>query len=340
MATGRLKLEWLARLLLLTLALSWPAAAVVTRWMGDDERIELHGVMPEAGGWMPGDLKAQVGQPLHLRLTSDDVVHGFAVGQQDWPAVDVKPGQMTEVSLIFDQPGSYTYYCTRWCGPNHWRMRGTIEVEGEAAVDGEKPVPPLYVTLGIDLDADHRADHIPEQPPSAGRGASLKEVIPAAYLTHEVFLSESPSEVWQRLRDEPGVAHLSDQDVWDLVAFIWQSHWDPETIQLGQTLYAQNCAACHGGTGAGDGVAATMPMAISSDDNHDEVAGFGHMLVPATDFTDAQQMLGASSALLQGKILRGGMGTGMPNWGTLFTQDQIWALVDYLWTMPFQENHR
>jgi hypothetical protein len=40
-------------------------------------------------------------------------------------------------------------------------------------------------------------------------------------------------------------------------------------------------------------------------------------------------MLGASPALLQGKIIRGGMGTGMPYWGPIFTEAQTWALVDY-----------
>ena len=47
-------------------------------------------------------------------------------------------------------------------------------------------------------------------------------------------------------------------------------------------------------------------------------------------------MLGASPALLQGKIVRGGMGTGMPYWGPIFTDEQIWSLVAYLWTFQFQ----
>jgi mono/diheme cytochrome c family protein len=56
------------------------------------------------------------------------------------------------------------------------------------------------------------------------------------------------------------------------------------------------------------------------------------------DFTDAANMLGASPAVLQGKILRGGMGTGMPYWGPIFTDDQTWALVAYLWTFQFNYN--
>jgi mono/diheme cytochrome c family protein len=47
------------------------------------------------------------------------------------------------------------------------------------------------------------------------------------------------------------------------------------------------------------------------------------------------RMLSASPALLQGKIIRGGMGTGMPSWGAIFTEDQTWALVAYLWTFQF-----
>jgi mono/diheme cytochrome c family protein len=50
-------------------------------------------------------------------------------------------------------------------------------------------------------------------------------------------------------------------------------------------------------------------------------------------------MLGASSALLAGKILRGGMGTGMPNWGAILTDDQVGALVAYLWTLSLG-NHQ
>jgi len=46
-------------------------------------------------------------------------------------------------------------------------------------------------------------------------------------------------------------------------------------------------------------------------------------------------MLGASPALLQGKILRGGMGTGMPMWGSIFTEEQIWDLIAYLYSFQF-----
>jgi mono/diheme cytochrome c family protein len=54
------------------------------------------------------------------------------------------------------------------------------------------------------------------------------------------------------------------------------------------------------------------------------------------DFTDSKRMLGASPALLQGKVLRGGMGTDMPMWGSIFTEQQIWDLIAHLCSFQFE----
>ena len=58
----------------------------------------------------------------------------------------------------------------------------------------------------------------------------------------------------------------------------------------------------------------------------------GAEAVRPPDFSDPAVLLGASPALLEGKIIRGGMGTGMPYWGDIFTSDQIRDLVLYLYT--------
>jgi len=105
--------EWAARLTVLLLVFGLPLGALVTRWADRAGVVEVHAAMPEAGGWSPASLTTTVGEPLRLRLVSDDVMHGFAVGQTDFAPVDVKPGQVTEVTLTFDEPGTYTYYCTR-----------------------------------------------------------------------------------------------------------------------------------------------------------------------------------------------------------------------------------
>lgn len=327
--------ERVARLLVFALAVALPAIALIASRApaAAGQTIELHGQMAETGGWTPSDITASVGEPIHLRLTSDDVIHGFAIGQSDRPAVDVNPGEMTELTLSFDAPGKYTYYCTRWCGLNHWRMRGTIEVIGDqsgsdqSVGDQSAVEPPLYVTLGLDIDAPHPASVVPRHMPSARRGAALGVKIPPAYAETDYLRTHSPAEVWQSLRAEPVAVQLTDMQVWDAVALIWQSRTTPDALRAGAELYAANCAACHGESGAGDGV---MAAALAGHAESD------HGFTAPVDFTEAASMLGASPAVLHGKIVRGGMGTGMPYWGPIFTADRTWAVVDYLWTFQFE----
>jgi hypothetical protein len=87
-------------------------------------------------------------------------------------------------------------------------------------------------------------------------------------------------------------------------------------------------AAAHGMTGKGDGVMVKGRPTMTPKN-------MGHILVRPPDFTDPHTLLGASPALLEGKIIRGGMGTGMPSWGAIFTQQQIDAIVGYLYTIAW-----
>ncbi|RIK32544.1 MAG: hypothetical protein DCC56_01670 [Anaerolineae bacterium] len=290
----------------------------------------IHARMAENGGWSPDVIQAEVGQPLHLRFTSDDVVHGFAVGQMDMPSVDVLPGKVADISLTFDEPGIYTFYCTRWCGLNHWRMRGTIEVAG--ASTSPKPVsPPLYVSLNLDIDAPHDALFIPDGKPSAVNGQSLA-MSSSISLSQEDYFTQSPYQVFDELKG----TSLTDEQRWDAVAYLWQSNTTPESLANGKQLYAQNCAACHGENGAGDGVFAN-DLNEAGEASMQTMTGAHDMVMQTpVDFTDPTRMLGASPALLQGKILRGGMGTGMPMWGVIFTEEQIWDLIAYIYSFQFE----
>jgi mono/diheme cytochrome c family protein/plastocyanin len=292
----------------------------------------IHVSMAENGGWNPDTLKAETGKPLHLRLTSDDVVHGFAVGQMDMQSVDVMPGKVTDVTLTFDKPGTYTFYCTRWCGLNHWRMRGTIEVTGSHNIADPVSVP-LYVTLKIDIDAPHEAPVIPSTLPSAVNGERLASQLDLSKLnSFDFYQTNSPYQAFQELN----VTQLTDREKWDVAAYIWQSNTTREGLADGKKLFAQNCTACHGENGAGNGVFAD-DLKAAGEASQGSMNGSDEMKMQTpANFTDPKRILGASPALLQGKILRGGMGTGMPMWGSIFTEKQIWNLISYIYSFQFE----
>ncbi|MCS7060160.1 MAG: cytochrome c [Anaerolineae bacterium] len=65
----------------------------------------------------------------------------------------------------------------------------------------------------------------------------------------------------------PGFAgSLSAQERWDVLAYVWALAATPETIREGQMIYSQQCAACHGAQGRGDGAqAGGQPMASFVD---------------------------------------------------------------------------
>jgi mono/diheme cytochrome c family protein/plastocyanin len=289
----------------------------------------IHAQIAENGGWNPDVIRAEVGNPLHLKLRSDDVVHGFAVGQMDMHAVDIEPGKVTDITLTFDKPGTYTFYCTRWCGLNHWRMRGTIEVTGASDAEPE-PTIPLYVTLDLNIDAPHDAPSIPGVLPSVIRGRTLTDEL-AVDLSIQYYQSHSPYQAFDDLAN----TSLVESERWDVVAYMWQSNTTKEALENGQKLYAQNCAVCHGENGAGDGVFAD-DLAQAGEASMQTMNGSMDMSIQnPVDFTNPRRMLGASPALLQGKILRGGMGTGMPMWGPIFTEKQIWDLIAYVYSLQF-----
>jgi mono/diheme cytochrome c family protein len=147
----------------------------------------------------------------------------------------------------------------------------------------------------------------------------------------DFYRTNSPYQLFEALSS----TNLSDLEKWDVVSYIWQSNTTPEALTNGRDLYAQNCAACHGENGGGDGVFAD-DLAKAGEASMQSMTGATDMLMQTpVDFTDSKRILGAAPALLQGKILRGGMGTGMPMWGSIFTEEQIWDLVAYLYSFQF-----
>ncbi len=318
--------ETAARVVVFVMSLA--AIAIPVSLHYSNKQLEIHARIAETSGWDPDVIRLEVGQPLHMRFTSDDVVHGFAVGQKFLDPVDILPGIWTDLTLTFDKPGVYTFYCTRWCGINHWRMRGTLEV-GEPVAAAPSAAEPLYLSLGIDLDKPHLSPVVPDTIPSAWKGAGLLASLPdaAKYQSVDYYLTNSPFQVYENL----GNRHLSAEQRWAIVAAIWKANTSPGALVEGRQLFAQNCSACHGTGGGGDGVFADDLGNLTDYEDTSQ-----HSIKMPAHLSDPKSILGASPALLQGKILRGGMGTGMPMWGVIFTEEQVWNLVTYIYSFQFE----
>ncbi|WP_311172904.1 cytochrome c oxidase subunit II [Halobellus ordinarius] len=60
-------------------------------------------------------------------VTSGDVTHGFNLAGTNVNTM-VIPGQVAEITVTFDEPGTHYIVCNEYCGAAHHTMRGTVEV--------------------------------------------------------------------------------------------------------------------------------------------------------------------------------------------------------------------
>ncbi len=335
--------EFTARLIIGIILIGLPALIlgyqfILRPQLGGIRTIDISASSPENGGFQPNSFNVAAGERVTLRFTSTDVAHGVAIGPGlgvDLGHVD--PGHIKEVTLTFDQAGTYTFYCNTWCSVNHWRMRGVIEVRdtlnpNAVPVSQPDPVIAALVAEGVDIDATvHNSsgemsemlmDEAPvlSERPSAERGAAV-----AATLTIPTELQES---AWQQSHTPlQALALLLTQnpntpqaDLADAVAYLWTRATALDALTWAAPYYAQNCAACHGETGGGDGFMAAQTAETP------------------VAFADPNYLFAMRGDVLYAKIRRGGMGTDMPNFGTLLTPDETWALVDYLWSLSVETN--
>jgi len=287
--------------------------------------VEIHASMPQNGGFGPDVVHVNQGEAVTLRFTADDVTHGIAIG----PGLGVDlgqfdPGHAAEVTLTFEQPGRYTYYCNTWCGDDHWRMRGVIDVVDPANPDAipapqRDPVIEALIAEGIDIDEiKRRPEHPDANTASADAGSRM--------IGDVTIPPQIEETAWQRTHTPQQAldmlallnADVPKASLMNVVAYLWVRDIDPATLAQGRTLYQKNCSGCHGETGGGDGPGA-------------DLASFTPIFSMTID------TLPRRGDVLYAKIRRGGMGTGMPNWGTVFTPEETWMLVDYLWTLAFRD---
>lgn len=371
--------ERIALGLVLLIVLGLPLAVIGLRRLqatGPARVVELTARLPTAdqGGWTPEIITVQRGEQVKLRISSEDVVHGFSVPKLginvDW----IEPGKVTEVEFVADRPGRYAFQCTVWCQTGHWRMRGTIEVvdPDDPAASARDADPPQtdWVSYGIDIDSEHPGEFVPATRPNALSGAGvwpsvsdrpldelaanlpLRELSPsdlyaylssetateaaAAHQTHDSNMATAMPEL-PDLAEAAALAGLTSSQRWDVVAALYTAALPADALTRGAALYERDCTGCHGLAGEGDG-----PGAAAIGAQNEAQQGGDHGMVmdkPPTDFTDLAAQAGASDLLYYGKLVRGGMGTSMPYWGTIYSEDELWRVIAFLRSYAFDFPH-
>jgi cytochrome c oxidase subunit 2 len=77
--------------------------------------------------FVPQCVSVPASTPIHFRLTSADVTHGFFVGETNTNAMIV-PGFITDVRAQFQNIETYTMPCDEFCGYGHHAMAARVVV--------------------------------------------------------------------------------------------------------------------------------------------------------------------------------------------------------------------
>jgi cytochrome c oxidase subunit 2 len=80
------------------------------------------------------EIHIPVGEPVRIRLESDDVIHSFWVPKLGGKT-DVIPGQTNFAWLQADRPGMYRGQCGEFCGSQHAQMALRVVAEDRPAFD-------------------------------------------------------------------------------------------------------------------------------------------------------------------------------------------------------------
>ena len=74
-------------------------------------------------------IEVNQGDNVVLKLTSNDVVHGFSLKDFGMFVNEgIEPGKPVVIAFVADRPGEFTFSCNAICGKNHETMQGILRV--------------------------------------------------------------------------------------------------------------------------------------------------------------------------------------------------------------------
>jgi predicted ferric reductase/mono/diheme cytochrome c family protein len=155
----------------------------------------------------------------------------------------------------------------------------------------------------------------------AGDGSGLEGA--ANFTDLEFMHQKKPAEFFEAIRNGVGGTAmpawddtLSETEIWDVLYYEWTFATSPEEIAQGKELFATNCTTCHGAAGDGSG------------------------LEGAANFTDQAFMSNKEPLRFFESIRDGIEGSAMPAWGDKFSDDEIWSVVNFVWTFAYEDGEK
>ena len=116
-----------ARALVLTMTMTLAALlAVASRGRADEPRVI--DITAKRFEFSPATITLKKGEAVKLRVTSEDVTHGFFSRAFKFDT-DLAPGQTQEMTVTPEKTGTFLAICHHFCGAQHANMKLTIVVE-------------------------------------------------------------------------------------------------------------------------------------------------------------------------------------------------------------------
>lgn len=76
----------------------------------------------------PSTITVNKGDKVKIIINSLDVNHGFTIAEYDIHET-IEPGKQTTVEFTADQVGTFSFYCSTFCGSGHSEMKGSLIVK-------------------------------------------------------------------------------------------------------------------------------------------------------------------------------------------------------------------
>jgi mono/diheme cytochrome c family protein len=202
-----------------------------------------------------------------------------------------------------------------------------LAVVGSAAgQSGSAPAQPPDAAAGLRVHAERCANCHGAQGLGDGELASGLPNPPAAHAAPDYLREAVPAEMFNLVTDgrvEQGMPPfgptssnpLSDAERWDVIAAIYSLGTPLESVEQGELVYEENCLACHGEEGRGDG-----PGATGSD-------------APGVDLTDPAYWSSVSNLSLFEILEDPGR---IPAHKYALAEEDLWQVIDYSRTFGYQ----